>query len=210
MPWPLRRRFLNAMFGYTIHPTSRIGFAWVLPDRLIMEAHSQIGAFTVCKGLRCLELKESAAIGRGNWISGFPAKKREHFSHQTDRRPELIVGEHAAITSRHLIDCTNKVCIGAFSTLAGFRSQILTHSIDLQSNRQSSEPITIGEYTFIGTDCVLLGGSSLPSHSVLGAKSLLNKRFSDSYWLYAGSPARPVKPLAEDMLYFTRQVGFVR
>ncbi len=209
LPWALRRRLLVAAFGYRIHPTSYIGFAWVLPERLVMDSYSEIGTLTVCKGLRLLHLKQNASIGRGNWITGFPAGRDEHFAYQHDREPDLIVGEHSAITNRHLIDCTSRVIIGAFSTFAGFRSQILTHSIDLENCRQSSAPITIGDYTFIGTDCVLLGGSTLPDHSVLGAMSLLNKRYCEPYWLYAGNPARPVKRLAENMAYFSRQAGFV-
>jgi acetyltransferase-like isoleucine patch superfamily enzyme len=209
LPWTLRRRLLVVGFGYTIHPTSRIGFAWVMPDRLVMDANSHIGTLTVCKGLRLLHLKQNASIGRANWITGYPMHQDGHFAHQLDRHPDLVVGEHSAITNRHLIDCTSKVTIGAFSTFAGFRSQILTHSIELENNRQSSAPISIGEYCFIGTDCVFLGGSSLPDHSVLGAKSLLNKQYSQPYYLYAGNPARPVKQLAADMAYFKRQVGFV-
>jgi len=209
LPWALRRRLLVIAFGYKIHPTSRIGFAWVMPERLVMDSYSKIGTLTVCKGLRLLHLKQNASIGRANWISGFPAGRHDHFAHQHDRQPDLIVGEHSAITNRHLIDCTSKIIIGAFSTFAGFRSQILTHSIDLENCRQSSAPITVGDFTFIGTDCVLLGGSTLPDHSVLGAKSLLNKRYSEPFWLYAGNPARPVKRLAENMEYFTRQAGFV-
>jgi acetyltransferase-like isoleucine patch superfamily enzyme len=209
LPWPLRRRLLVIAFGYKIHPTSRIGFAWVMPEQLIMEPYSSIGTLTVCKGLRLVHLKQHAAIGRANWITGFPASNQKHFAHQHDRRPELIIGEHSGITNRHLIDCTNSVTIGAFTVFAGFRSQILTHSVDLEKCRQSSAPITIGDYCFIGTDCVLLGGSSLPNHSVLGAKSLLNTRHLEPFWLYAGNPARPVKRLAEDMAYFKRQVGFV-
>jgi acetyltransferase-like isoleucine patch superfamily enzyme len=209
LPWVLRRRLLVAVFGYRIHPTSYIGFAWVMPEQLIMGPHSEIGALTVCKGLKLLHLKENAAIGKGNWITGYPTREPRHFAHQVDRRPELIVGEHSAITNRHLIDCTSSVAIGAFTTFAGYRSQILTHSIDLENSRQSSAPITVGDYCFIGTDCVLLGGTSLPDHSVLGAKSLLNKQYSEPYWLYAGNPARPVKRLADNLGYFRRQVGFV-
>src|SRR5258708_3784944 len=209
LPWPLRRRLLNVAFGYAIHPTSHIGLAWVMPERLIMEPHSTIGTLTVCKGLKFLHLKQNSLIGRANWITGSPLGDQRHYTNQHDRRPELILGEHSAITNRHLIDCTNSVTIGAFTTFAGFRSQILTHSIDLENCRQSSAPVTIGDYSFIGTDCVLLGGSTLPNHSVLGAKSLLSKQYSEPFWLYAGNPARPVNRLSEDMGYFKRQVGFV-
>jgi acetyltransferase-like isoleucine patch superfamily enzyme len=209
LPWPLRRWVLNSVFGYQIHPESRIGLSWVFPKRLKMDAHSRIGHLTVCKGLEVLEVGPHASIGRANWITGFPLNGWKHFDHQTERDPSLIIGEHSSITNRHLIDCTNSVSIGAYSIFAGFRSQILTHSIDLEMNRQSSAPIRIGNYCFVGTDCVLLGGSMLPDNSVLGAKSLLNKPYSEAFWLYAGNPARPVKELAKDLQFFTRQNGFV-
>lgn len=210
LPWPIRRWLLEKVFGYRIHPLSRIGIAWVRPQRLVMEAHSRIGHLTVCKGLELLWLKQNASIGKGNWITGFPAGDSNHFAHQQNRKPQLIVEEHSAITNRHIIDCTNSVTIGKFSTFAGFRSQILTHSIDLENCRQSSAAIEIGDYCFVGTDCVLLGGSSLPSHSVLGAKSLLNKHYERSYYLYAGVPAKPVKELPRGYQYFLRSTGYVK
>ena len=209
LPWQLRRSFLEKQFGYQIHPTARIGFAWILPNRLIMEEGSRIGSAIVCKNIDLLHLKAHAIIGRANWITGFPLGPSPHFAHQTDRRPELIVGEHTAITNRHLLDCTNSVTIGRFTTFAGFHSQIITHSIDLEKNRQSSKPVHIGDYCFVGTNCVLLGGSALPDFSVLGAKSLLNKSFAETYQLYGGVPARPVKSLSRDCKYFQRTEGFV-
>lgn len=210
LPWPLRCWILNSVFGYQVHQKSRIGLSWVFPKQLKMEAYSRIGHLTFCKGLEVLEIGPHASIGRANWITGFPRNGSKHFEHQPERVPSLIIGEHASITNRHLIDCTNTVSIGAFSIFAGFRSQILTHSIDLEMNRQSSAPITIGKYCFVGTDCVLLGGSLLPDNSVLGAKSLLNKTYSEGFWLYAGNPARPVKKLANDLSFFSRSNGFVQ
>jgi len=209
LPWELRRSFLEKQFGFQIHPTARIGLAWVFPNRLVMEEGTSIGTATVCKNLELLHLKAHATIGRGNWITGFPLGSSPHFAHQTDRHPELIVGEHAAITNRHLIDCTSSVSIGRFTTFAGFHSQIISHSIDLEENRQSSKPVRVGDYCFVGTNCVLLGGSALPDFCVLGAKSLLNKNFTDSYQLYAGVPARPVKALSRESKYFQRTEGFV-
>ncbi len=209
LPWPLRRRLLRAAFGYELHPTSRLGFAWIFPKRLVMEAQTRIGHLTVCKGLDLLHLKANSLIGRGNWITGFPSDNKLFFAHQAGRRPQLVLGEHAAITHRHLLDCTDTVSIGKFTTVAGFRSQMVTHSIDLEHNRQSAAPITIGEYCFVGTNCVLLGGSALPDFSVLGAKSLLNKPHTQTHQLYAGVPARPVKPLPADLAYFKRAAGFV-
>jgi serine acetyltransferase len=209
LPGSLRRSLLESQFGYKIHPSSRLGFCWVSPARLVMEEGSGIGHLTVCKTLDLLHLKAHSSIGRGNWITGFPLAPSPHFAQETERRPELIVGEHSAITHRHLIDCTNSVVIGRFTTIAGFQSQILTHSIDLQRNRQSSAPVQIGDYCFIGTNSVLLPGSALPDYSVLGAKSLLNRPFAESYHLYGGVPAQQIKQLSQDYAYFTRTQGFV-
>jgi acetyltransferase-like isoleucine patch superfamily enzyme len=209
LPWKLRRPLLRWFFGYQLDPTSRIGLAWAYPEKLILERNASIGHFTVCKGLSLVHVSEESAIGRGNWITGFPAANKDFFAHQSDRKPQLVLGRHSAITNRHIIDCTASVTIGSFTTFAGFRSQILSHSIDLEENRQSSAPIVIGDYCFVGTDCVLLGGSVLPDFSVLGAKSLLNKAHAATHTLYAGVPARPVKALSKDMKYFYRVRGFV-
>jgi acetyltransferase-like isoleucine patch superfamily enzyme len=152
---------------------------------------------------------EESRIGNLNWITGFPAANQAFFSEESNRRAELVIGDHAAVTNRHLIDCTNSVRIGRFSTLAGFRSQVLTHSIDLYRCRQASKPISIGEYCFVGTNTVLLSGCALPDYSVLGAGSVLNKTYFETHQLYAGNPARPVKTLDEEMPYFQRSTGFV-
>ena len=209
LPWSARRGFLEKRFGYQIHPSARIGLAWIFPARLIMEEGTSIGHLTMCKNIDLLHLKARSVIGRGNWITGFPPGPSPHFAHQTDRRPELVLGQHSAITHRHLIDCTNSVTIGQFTTVAGFQSQIITHWIDIQENRQTSAPVAIGNYCFVGTNSVLIGGSALPDFSVLGAKSLLNKVFSDSYQLYGGVPARAIQALPKESKYFQRTEGFV-
>ena len=70
--------------------------------------------------------------------------------------------------------------------------------------------MTIGEYCFVGTNCVLLGGSALPDRSVLGAKSLLNKAHTEAGTLYGGVPAKAISALpVGEMAYFRREAGFV-
>ncbi len=209
MPWSIRRRFLEIAFGFDLHRDSHIGFSIILPRRLIMEKGSRIGHLNVCKGAELLHLSAYASIANLNWITGFPLGDSPHFSQDTKRAPELLLKPHAAISSRHLIDCTATVTIGAHSIVGGFHSQILTHSVDLHAARQSSAPIEIGDYCFLGTRCVLLGDSVLPHHSILGANSLLQRRWSDPYQLYAGSPATPIKPLSSEMGFFKRETGFI-
>lgn len=208
LPWPLRRAVLRSVFGYQISDTSRIGLSWIYPKKLILKDGARIGHLTFCKNIDLLEIGEEASIGNLNWITGYPSGPG-HFSHQTDRHPELILGPQSAITNRHLVDCTARVTIGAFATFAGYASQLLTHSINLEASRQEAYPISIGAYSFVGTNCVLLGGSALPDYSVLGAKSLLNRAYADTYFLYGGVPAKPIKKLPETTGYFQRKSGFV-
>ena len=209
IPWPAKRWLLLKLYGYEIHETSRIGLAWVFPEQLVMEAHSRIDHLTVCKGMRLVRLQEYASLGRLNWVSGFPANNHKHFAQIKGRDPALLLGRHSAVTNRHLIDCTDTVSIGEFSILAGFRSQILTHSVDIESSLQSARPIHIGAYCFVGTDCVLLGGSVLPDFSVLGAKSLLNCALKEGHMLYGGVPARAIQAISKDAAFFSRQVGYI-
>ncbi|SKB98463.1 transferase hexapeptide (six repeat-containing protein) [Parapedobacter luteus] len=211
LPWALRRRLLNAWFGYEIHPKARIGFAWIYPKKLVMKEKARIAHFTVAIHLDYVELGCYASIGRKNWITGFPTSgTSQHFAHQRgSRRSELFLGEHSAITKNHHIDCTNRITIGRFVTIAGYQSQLLTHSINIEECRQDSYPIYIGDYCFIGTNSVILGGAKLPPYSILGAKSLLNKAFEQQFALYAGVPAAFVKPVNSEAKFFTRQTGYV-
>lgn len=204
LPWRLRRILLIRFFGYDLHPGARIGLAWIFPARLVMGLGARIGHLTVAKGMDLLTMGEQASIGRLNWITGYPSNRPPHFTHQPERRPVLEMAPHSGITNRHIIDCTDRVSIGSFSIVAGFRSQLLTHSINIATNRQEARPITIGRYCFVGTASTILGGAVLPDYCVLGANTLLNKRFSVTHRLYGGVPAVELNELDPDLPYFKR------
>ncbi|HCE00006.1 MAG TPA: hypothetical protein DER07_03070 [Armatimonadetes bacterium] len=210
LPWPIRRWLLCSLLGAEIDRTARVGLSILLAKRLVLGPHARVGHLTFCTaGVEEIHLGESARLGNMNWITGFPLGGGGHFAHIQERYPALRIGDHAAVTHRHYIDCTATVEIGPFTTFAGIRSTILTHSIDLARNRQHAEPIRIGERCFIGTHCVFLGGSVVPNRSVVGAMSLVNKAYEEEGCLYGGVPARPVKRLPEDWEYFRREKGFV-
>ena len=208
-PWKLKRLLLVKCFGYQISKSARIGYSWVFPDMLVMSDNAHISHFNVVINLRCVELKEHSGISRNNWITGYPIHDKKHFSHIKNRDPRLVLGKHAAITKHHHFDCTDLIEIGDFTIIAGYQSQFLTHSIDLEKSRQDASSIQIGSYCFIGTNVTVLGGSSLPDYSVLGAKSLLNKKFEKDHFLVAGVPAKAIKPISDDPKYFHRPTGFV-
>jgi acetyltransferase-like isoleucine patch superfamily enzyme len=210
MPWPLKRWLLVKFFKYNIHPSARIGLAWVYPAHLEMAEKSIIHHFTVIIHLDLVRIGYDSSIGRSNWVTGMSTKtESDYFKGQTDRKAELIMGKYSHFTKGHHVDCTNSIIVGDFVTIAGYQSQFLTHSINIYKNIQDSAPIYIGDYTFVGTNVVVLGGSKLPAYSVLGAKSLLNKAYTEEWKLYAGVPAKPVSDISKDAKYFYRKDGFV-
>ena len=209
LPWFLKRPLMQSLLGYRLHPTSRIGLSLVAAQEVELGEGARIGHLNVVRGLRRLELGPHAIIAQLNWVTGFPAGPSRHFAHQPQRQPMLRLLEHSAVTSRHLLDCTNSISIGRFTTVAGFRSQILTHSIDLAAGRQDSAPVEIGAYCFVGSASVILSGAKLPDYSVLAAGAVLAHPVAETHTLYAGVPARAVKKLPADWKYFTRAAGFV-
>jgi len=173
-----------------------------------MGPRARIGHLTRIKGLQELSIGEAASLGHLNWITAFPLGHQRHFT-DPNRDPSLLIERHAAITHRHLIDCTDKVVVGEFSTVAGWRSQILTHAIDVAESRQASAPISIGRYCFVGTGVIILKGATLPDYSILGAGSALAGTMRDNFTLYSGVPAGAVRPLDQNSKYFLRAEGYV-
>lgn len=209
LPWILRRPLLNRLFGYQIAKSARIGLSVVASGKLIMEEHSSIGHFNVIKSLDLLHLRERAKLGGFNWVTGIGSDDQKHYAGEEGRRPELVIGRHASITARHFIDCSNRVTIGDFTTIAGAGTQILTHGIDILANRQRSAPVEIGRYCFVGTGSVLLKGSILPDCCVLAANSTLHRPQKETHVIYSGVPAAVAAKVSEDALYFHRTSGGV-
>lgn len=209
LPWSLRRPLLGLIPGFRIAKRARIGFSLIGARHVTLEEGAEIGHLTLVKGLARLEMQANARLGNLNWVTAVPKAAPQHFTHLPDRDPSLIVGREAAITHRHLIDCTGGVRIGAFATFAGWHSQIVSHSFDFRAARQDAAPIAIGAHSFVGSRCILLKGSALPDRSVLGAGSVYEEDDDRPLGLYRGNPAARVAELPEDLGYFHRSDGFI-
>ena len=209
LPWAVRRPLLNLMRGWKLDPGCVIGKSIVVADRVELAEGAMIGHLTMIKGLSCLKLSDSARLGNLNWVTAVPQGNDVHFSHLADRDPSLVIEQHAAVTHRHLIDCTAGVRIGAFSTIAGWHSQIISHSFDFRSARQDARPVVVGERCFVGSRSILLKGCHLPDRSILGAASVYDAQDQAPLGLYRGNPARREAELPPDLAYFTRTSGFI-
>lgn len=213
LPWKIRRPLLQKIFHFEIAPTARIGFSVILAHKVVMRDHAHIGNLNFCKPIDSLYMGEYSNLGTRNFITGFSVadkivQRRKHFAHIKDRQCVLKVGKHTGITSRHYFDCNGGIYIGDFCQIAGFETAFLTHSIDLKNNRQDADSIRVGDYSFIGTRCTFVKGAEVPAYSIVGACSLVNKKFTEERVMYAGVPCKYIKKL-EDVKFFEREVGSV-
>ena len=204
LPWKLRRIVLNRFWGYSIHPKAKIGLSYVFPEKLIMEEGATIGHLNVAIHLELVHMGKDSIICQRNWITGFPRKDKTKFTRFPQRKPYLIMEEGSAITKQHHIDCTDTITIGKLTVIAGYASQLLSHSTSIEHDDGGCAPITIGHHCFVGTRCILLPGATLPNNCVLGASAVLNKEFSEEYALYAGIPAKLIKKEDATHKFFSR------
>lgn len=207
LPWTIRRWMLTRLFGFEIDKTATIGFSWVLPDkRLVMGPNARIGHLNMIRSLDEVIMGEGSLIGTFNWITanlaGFSEPGLDH--RIESRTSRLGLGRFSSVSTRHYFDCSDTIEIGEFSDIAGLRSVLLTHHMDIQIGHQSCQPIHIGSHCFLSTNAVILGGASLPHHAILAAGAVLIDEQTESYHLYAGCPARVKKQYETDTGWFGR------
>src|SRR4051812_1613647 len=143
-----------------------------------------IGWFNVFRDLELLSLGDKSSIGQWNWFSASP---EFHAS-----RGRMRVDRGGAVTSRHYVDCSGGVHIGELASVAGHRTTILSHEIDLVANRQVARPVTIGARCFISTNSLILSGVTIPPGCVVAAGAVVTRREYPAGSLIAGVPARAV------------------
>lgn len=207
LPWGLRRRLLSTL-GYAIHPSARIGFSLLLCRTVSIGEATRIGHGNMFRKLDRLVLGSNVHFGNFNDVAGAFGERR-HYQHLPERDSSLIVGDHSGITHRHLFDCTDRVTIGAFTTIAGWNSQILTHAIEMELPRQEAAPVTIGSHVFLGTRSVVLKGVSIADRCVIGAGAVVASSLLEEAHAYGGVPARKIGQVDPECGYFTRREGYV-
>lgn len=199
----VRAALYRRLCGYEIAPDASIGLALINVSHAEIGPGSHIGHFTIIRNLDSLVLASEARIGTFNWVFGMLPSK-EHFADEPDRRSVLVMGEGSALTSRHIVDCTAAVTIGSYATVAGFNSQILTHGIDVGTNRQTSRAVVVGRHAMLGSRVVLLKGACVPDRAVVSAGSVFSGAPKGSGGLWSGAPAKRVREIDERGAYFTR------
>jgi acetyltransferase-like isoleucine patch superfamily enzyme len=210
LPSRLKGRLGRWLLGWDIHPTAYIGRSVILVGHLAMGPGTSIGPLNVIKDLEELRLGEGASIASRNWITGFPRsadRSADAFAHSPNRRPSLVLGRHAMITVGHDIDCSDRVDIGEYGSLAGFRCTVLTHSLNLVRDRFVTGPVEIGAHAAVMSGVTLLSGTKVPARSVVSAGSVVNTPLTEELTFYSGNPAAAVRTLPETLGFFHRGEG---
>ncbi len=211
-PWAFRRRVLNRFFGCAIHPTARIGFSVLVPDVLLrLDAGARVGHLSFAHGMDEVRVGEESIIGNLNWIFAVPtgAMVSDADPAAPARQTSLILGRHAALVGRHVVDCSDRVLIDDFAAIGGWGTHILTHGVNLAAGKVHARPITVGRSCLTGARCVLLLGAVLPPYCALGANSTLRTAETEEHSIYSGVPATRVGAVAHDAGWFTRDVGVI-
>ena len=207
MPQGLKRLVMVRLLGARIHRSATIGLSIVDSDALDMGPGSRIGHFTVFRGLRQIRLGTGAHVGNFNWITAslmFQSQASESSEHGC-----FTLNRESAVTSRHYVDCSGGVSIGEYTTVAGVRSTILSHQIDLAEGVQTSKATRVGDFCFVSSNVCLTPGSSVPDRSVVAMGAVVVGDLAPAGALYGGVPARVLRSSVDTDKYFRRTRGFV-
>lgn len=199
-PMPLKRVFARWVLHWEVHPTAYIGYTWIECDHLSMGEETRIDHFNLIRGLDQLEMGKGSLIAKFNWIVA------DRGARSTGSNKALYMERESAITHQHYIDCTGGVTLGAFSIIAGVRTSILSHQIDLAADLQSFAPVRIGCYTFVGSNVRVVAGAVVPDYCVVAMGAVVVNDLGEPGALYGGVPAKKLHSTG-DGAWFKRASG---
>lgn len=117
----------------------------------------------------------------------------------SDKSRKLVIGDHCDIGRNTFISVAHEVVIES-SVLIAPNVFISDHSHKYTDKNKSilaqgiTEPktVTIKSNSWIGANVVILPGTTIGKHCVIGANSVVKGNFND-YSIIAGNPARAIK-----------------
>ncbi len=202
-PSRAKNRLLSAL-GHPVHPTARAGVCVVTgATEITVGAGAVVGHGNVFRSLRAVRVGAGAIVGQFNWWSVAPSLEPAEAEHGV-----AVLGEHAVLTNRHYLDCSGGLRMADFATLGGVRCTVLSHSVDLDSGKQTLAAVVLDRQAFVSTNCVVMAGTHLAERAVLAAGSVtaLAGHYAPRT-LYGGVPAKAIRPI--DGAYFHRTEAWI-
>jgi acetyltransferase-like isoleucine patch superfamily enzyme len=212
LPSLLKRPLYRLFFGYKIGRGVKIGFSIIDAEECEIAENVSIGHLNALVGIKKLIIGDHTRIGHLNIIRGGDEVRLGRYTEiirlneinsipdpviVTPADPRFILGDGSVITTSHKIDFTDRVEFGKRVILGGRNSSLWTH------NRQQTKPITIGDYSYVGSEIRIAPGGEIPPKCIVGIGSVITKKFESEYVLIAGVPAKAVKELDEDGKFLT-------
>jgi acetyltransferase-like isoleucine patch superfamily enzyme len=124
-------------------------------------------------------------------------------SFEFSENARLQIGDNFVLSYGSLIACHLCVTIGHHVMIGEYTSvRDTTHDHEqdgspYQQQLDISENIEIRNNVWVGRGCIILPGTVIEEGVIVGANSVVKGRLK-AYWLYGGSPVRPIKPLREE------------
>ncbi|HEU0104633.1 MAG TPA: hypothetical protein VFT38_00575 [Vicinamibacteria bacterium] len=208
LPGFVKKPLYRSLFGYRIGRRVRIGLVILDADSVELGDGTEIGHLNLITRVGSFITGKSVRIGPLNIIRGGERVRLGDYAevmrlnvlnaipdHDCTTSPasRLEIGRGAVVVSGHRIDFTDQVTIGQNVIIGGRNSSLWTH------NRQSTAPIEIGDFCYLGSEVRLAPGARLAERSILGLGSVLAGPIDTPGSLVGGVPARIIRPLtAED------------
>ncbi|MFL5679353.1 MAG: hypothetical protein ACJ77B_01985 [Chloroflexota bacterium] len=207
LPWRMRRYLYVRLLGWHLAPTARIGLSYVNAKMVSMADGSRIGPLNVVRNLSLLEMGPGSSIGQWNWLTQAPEFTSAFGAGGSFRG--LKLGDHAAVVSRHYLDCSGGITIGNGALIAGVRSTFITHQVEIVAGTLGTAPILVGEQCITSANVCFAPGSVLPDRSVVAMGAVVVGELTDQGAMYAGVPARVVRHGIDGGRWFSRKRGYL-
>ena len=198
-------KFVLPFFGVKVGNKVKIGFSFILTDKVILAKNATIknfnlimvedislgenaliGSFNILKGPFKLILKKRAIIGSKNYVTR--GKKGITYDEAV-----FQLGELGCITTKHHLDLTRSIVLGDFTTLAGISSQMWTHGYYHGENGEErvriDGEILIGNNVYIGSGCIFNPKITIANAVHIGSGSVISKNL-DKKGMYVGTGLR--------------------
>lgn len=131
---------------------------------------------------------------KGIGINGIP---------KIDNISKLEIGRNVTLNDKAFIQCVGGAKIGNCVTIS-HGCTILTSGLEttdypnicmVRGRRHKNKKVEIGNGVWLGANVIVLPGVIIADKIIVGAGSVVTKNLDKEGWLYAGNPARPIKPL---------------
>ena len=163
-------------------------------DKLSIGEHTRIGIMNIFRGGDEIRLGRYCDILRLNEINSIPEPE---VVNEID--PRFIMGDGSMIGASHKIDFTDRVEFGNRVILGGRNSSIWTH------NRQKTQPVIIGERTYLGSEIRIAPGGEIASKCIVGIGAVIACKFDRPFMLIGGVPAKEIKELDDEGKFLTEK-----